>query len=167
MKGERTGDSCCLEPCGPSPVLKPVPPGLRGSESIPETVLLAEEGQCSRLAFAPRSPHHSLLKQAPLFRPRVLHMPQPPLGLGGQQQQVQRGSPHSVLGGGVGGYGVERQRAGVPLTLIPASLNTTSSGPASTFSHLDRPSQTRPPYPILSCDSDPLHITLRTAARDS
>ena len=167
MKGERTGDSCCLEPCGPSPVLKPVPPGLRGSESIPETVLLAEEGQRSRLAFAPRSPHHSLLKQAPLFRPRVLHMSQPPLGLGGQQQQVQRGSPHSVLGGGVGGYGVERQRAGVPLTLIPASLNTTSSGPASTFSHLDRPSQTRSPYPILSCDSDPLHITLRTAARNS
>ena len=42
---------------GPIPVLKPVPPRLWGSESIPVTVLLAEEGQHSSLAFAPRSPH--------------------------------------------------------------------------------------------------------------
>lgn len=51
------GIPAALEPSWSQSSSQTCYPRLRGSESIPMTVLLAEEGQRSRLAFAPRSPH--------------------------------------------------------------------------------------------------------------
>lgn len=157
------GIPAALEPSWSQSSSQTCCPRLRGSESIPVTVLLAEEGQRS----LPGALMHSLLKTNAPVSSSCSSYASTSSWAGRATAAGPARVPSFCPWRRCGGYGVGRQRAGVPLTLIPASSNTTSSGPASTFSHLDRPSQARTPYPILSCDSDTLHITLHTAARDS